>query len=120
VPKPKARRQQPAPRPRAPGEWLIVLATNAAAKSWEELCRQAPGNVAKMWDALTADPRQADNPNRQHRLKGGLSAGVIGGRTLDQWQYEVTGGGRVRYCIDDADRSVWIVDAGTGHPKDTE
>jgi hypothetical protein len=41
------------------------------------------------------------------------------GRDLPQWQYEVTGGGRVWYCDDDKQR-VWITRAGAGHPKATE
>jgi hypothetical protein len=39
---------------------------------------------------------------------------------MEQWQYEVTGGGRLWYCIDDADRTVWLTDAMAGHPKATE
>ena len=37
-----------------------------------------------------------------------------------QWQYEVTGGGRIWYLIDDPRRTVWITYAGTGHPKPTD
>lgn len=35
-------------------------------------------------------------------------------------EYEVTSGGRVRYVINDDDRTVWIVYASPRHPKDTE
>jgi hypothetical protein len=44
----------------------------------------------------------------------------VNGDTLDQWQYEVTGAGRLWYCIDDARRVVWLTDAMVGHPKATE
>ena len=39
---------------------------------------------------------------------------------LEQWQYEVTGGGRLWYCIDDGRHLVWLTDAMVGHPKVTE
>jgi hypothetical protein len=42
------------------------------------------------------------------------------GEPLEQWQYEVTGGGRVCYVIDDVRRTAWITYAGTGHPKVTD
>jgi hypothetical protein len=39
---------------------------------------------------------------------------------LEQWQYEVTAGGRIWYCPDPQDKIVWIVVASTAHPKLTE
>lgn len=42
------------------------------------------------------------------------------GRTLDQWQYEVTGGGRFWYLVDDETRTVWLTYGGTGHPPATQ
>jgi hypothetical protein len=45
---------------------------------------------------------------------------VIGGHTLDQWQYEVTAGGRIWYCPDPERSVVWLVAAGPSHPKATE
>jgi hypothetical protein len=44
----------------------------------------------------------------------------VGGAALEQWQYEVTGGGRIWYAIDDDSRTLWITRAGTGHPKQTD
>jgi hypothetical protein len=35
-------------------------------------------------------------------------------------QHEVTGAGRLWYCIDGEHRTVWLTDAVTGHPKATE
>jgi hypothetical protein len=37
-----------------------------------------------------------------------------------EWQYEVTGAGRLWYCIDDEHRTAWLTDTVTGHPKATE
>lgn len=39
---------------------------------------------------------------------------------MEQWQYEVTAGGRIWYLVDSARRTLWIKAAGTGHPKATE
>ncbi|WP_419863510.1 hypothetical protein [Candidatus Poriferisodalis sp.] len=44
----------------------------------------------------------------------------MNGVEMEQWQYEVTAGGRIWYCIDDAQRTVWLTVASTGHPKATE
>ena len=39
---------------------------------------------------------------------------------MEQWQYEVTAGGRVWYCVDDERRTIWLIDAMPGHPMATE
>lgn len=39
---------------------------------------------------------------------------------MEQWHYEVTGGGRIWYVVDIAGRILWFKAAGTGHPKATE
>lgn len=39
---------------------------------------------------------------------------------MEQWQYEVTGGGRVWYLVDTSGRTLWLRHAGLGHPKATE
>ena len=44
----------------------------------------------------------------------------VNGTELEQWQYEVTAGGRIWYCIEDKTKTVWITDAHVGHPKATE
>ena len=106
--------------PPAPGEWEIRYATSEAARGWEELCRNAPNSAAECWKALRKSPREAINPKRQFRLKGTLGTRVLRGQDLEQWQYEVTGGGRVFYCPDAHSGIVWLTHAGTGHPKATE
>ncbi|MFD2689139.1 hypothetical protein ACFS5L_30550 [Streptomyces phyllanthi] len=60
------------------------------------------------------------DPDRQHRLRGRLATGSLGGQEYPQWEYEVTAGGRVRYLVDEARRTVHLVYASTRHPKDTE
>jgi hypothetical protein len=45
-----------------------------------------------------------------------LAERSVGGRTLQQWQYEVTGAARIWYCVDDEARVVWVTHAAIGHP----
>jgi Na+/melibiose symporter-like transporter len=56
------------------------------------------GNLRRAWFALTEDPRSTADPSRQHRLKGSLSIARVKGTELEQWQYEVTAGGRIWYA----------------------
>jgi hypothetical protein len=108
-----------APPPRR-DEWDLRFADNDAAAGWTDLCSQAPGPARDAYDAIVKNPRDLSRPGRQHRLKGSLASRTVAGETLEQWQFEVTGGGRVWYCIDDAQRKVILVLASTKHPKATE
>lgn len=103
------------PRPRP---WIVRAADRQSFRGWQQLLTAAPDNLDRAWVAITSDPRRIDQ--RQHPLKGALGTVKIVGSALDQWQYEVTGGGRIWYAIDDDNRTLWITQAGTGHPKQTE
>jgi hypothetical protein len=81
---------------------------------------QAPGPARDCYDALSKNPRDRSNPGRQHPLKGELGTREVKGARLEQWQYEITGAGRVWYCIDDEHQRVLLTLAATGHPKATE
>jgi hypothetical protein len=70
------------------------------------------------WTQLRAAPRSVSG--RQHRLKGDLGSRSIGGRVLQQWQLEVTGAGRLWYCIDDERHIVHLTLAKVGHPSATD
>ena len=50
----------------------------------------------------------------------GASRHITGSNSEEQWEYEVTSGGRVRYVIDDDSRTVWLIYASPRHPKDTD
>ncbi len=113
---PQRRGQRVAPTASG-GEWELRFATGDAADGWEQLCASAPGPLKTSWERLRADPRRVDH--RQHRLRDQLSSRRVGDRDLEQWQYEVTGAGRVWYCPDDAAHTVWLVDAMPGHPPRT-
>lgn len=111
------RKERIAPPPKA-GGWDFRYANNDAVKGWDEICRVAAANARVAWDAITSDPR--DRSSRQHPLKGALGTRSVNGTDMQQWQYEVTAGGRLWYCIDDEAKSVWLTDAHVGHPKATE
>ncbi len=51
---------------------------------------------------------------------GALGKRKVDGIELEQWQFEVTGAGRIWYCIDDSRKTVWMTDCSIGHPKATE
>jgi hypothetical protein len=101
-----------------PSGWVLRYADRRAELGWKSVVAQARGSATEAWEQLTRDPRRITQ--RQHRLKGALRSGRYRGRTLEQWQYEVTGSGRLWYLVDDDERTVWLVHAGTGHPKATE
>jgi hypothetical protein len=65
-------------------------------------------------------PRSGANHDRQHRLRGDLASHRHNGRDMEQREYEVTSDGRVRYVIDDDQRTVWLIYASPRHPKDTD
>ncbi|MDG4858867.1 hypothetical protein P8605_12005 [Streptomyces sp. T-3] len=106
--------------PPVSGEWRLKFASNEAAKGWGELCAEAPGSAPRCFEALRADPLSYADRDRQHRLRDQLETAHLGGRAYPQWEYEVTAGGRVRYLVDEARRTVHLVYASTRHPKDTE
>jgi hypothetical protein len=101
-------------------EYDLRFATNQAAAGWEQLRREAAGGIRRAFDAIRANPRSRFLPERHHRLKGSLATAVWKGESLERWQYEVTGGGRIWYVIDDTRRTAWITHAGTEHPKATD
>jgi hypothetical protein len=112
------------PRRRGPvepaKEWELRFATNRVAKGWADLKAQFPNPLRDAYDAIASDPRCRTRPRRQWPLKGQLATRTIGGRTLEQWQYEVTGAARIWYCPDDENHVVWVTHAAVGHPKATE
>jgi hypothetical protein len=74
--------------------------------------------MAEAWDAIVSDPRGTDK--RQYQLKGELGTTYVQGVALDQWQYKVTGGGRIWYAIDDAQQTLLVKsETGPRHPKAT-
>ena len=115
-----AKRGSHAVRPAKADEWTIRHATREAAEGWTNLCSQQAGVLATLYDRLTQNPRHTDNRDRQGPLKGELSTVTVNGEVLEQWQYEIAGGGRVWYGIKDEGRVVWITKASARHPNETK
>jgi len=113
-----AKRKERVAPPPATGGWDFRFATNDAVKGWEQICSAATSNARTAWERITGDPRHTDA--RQHRLRGSLGERAVNGVELEQWQDEVTAGGRIWYRVDDDRQTVWMTDASVGHPKATE
>ncbi|MGM7440551.1 hypothetical protein [Streptomyces tunisiensis] len=95
--------------PPAPdGHWEVRFADAASAKDWENLAQQARANTYRAWITRRTTPAPATETPRHHRLKGSLAHGTRRGQTCEQWQIEVTGGGRVRYLLDRSRGTCWI------------
>jgi hypothetical protein len=111
------KRRERVAAPPASGGCAFRFATNDAVKGGGNRSglRRVPG-----------PPGSASRPTRdgatpgQHPLKGSLDSRTVNGVSMEQWQYEVSAGGRVWYCIDDDRRTVWMTDASVGHPKAIE
>lgn len=106
--------------PAVGSEFELRFASTESCNGWEQLAKQAPANLRRAFEAIRSNPRSTGSPERHHRLKGTLASESWKGVTMERWQYEVTGGGRIWYLIDDTRRTAWITYAGTGHPKATE
>ncbi len=106
--------------PRVGEEYDIRFDNADSAKGWDELARTAPANLRRAFEAIRDTPRPTRSDERHHRLRGSLSTASRKGADLEQWQFEVTAGGRIWYLIEDTTRTVWITYAGTGHPKATD
>ncbi|MFO7776879.1 MAG: hypothetical protein R6V28_00845 [Nitriliruptoraceae bacterium] len=63
---------------------------------------------------------RSDNPRRLGQLKGKLREKTVDGKKLPQWQYEITSGGRLWFCPDKKERTVWVTKVSLSHPKETE
>lgn len=91
-----------------------------SSSAWDRLCNAIPGPLRTACDAITRDPRDRSQPRRHHQLRDDLATRMIQGRVMEQWQYEVTGPGRVWYCVDDRQHVVWLTRATIGHPSETD
>ena len=111
------RQDRVAPPPRK-GGWDCRFANNDAAKSWEQLSTSVPSNIRAAWESITADPRRWSK--RQQPLQGRFATADVNSVKMPQWQYEVTAGGRIWYCIDDDKKTVWLTAVHADHPKATE
>ncbi|MCG5212403.1 hypothetical protein [Streptosporangium sp. KLBMP 9127] len=101
-------------------EWEIRFDSTEVARGWTELYRQAPANLRVCYDILRLNPAPAGETSRHHLLRREHARRSTSYYDFDQWQYEVTSGGRVWYVVEEKTRTVWITYASPAHPKETE
>ena len=117
----RSRRSRGNEPPSDRAQWALRAASAAAAKEWERAKAAEPELLRAVAERLRERPLdRSDNPNRTHRLKPPLDAKRIGDRKLAQWQYELSGAGRIHYCPDVKARVVWITMVTLTHPRETE
>jgi len=109
------KRGEQVPPPPVGPEFDVRYATKEAL-GFPELAKQFPGNAAEMVGRLKAAPLTRSDV--QKPLKGRLASRSIAGVVLPQWQYDLSGGSRVWYCVDTEGRVVWLTYAGR-HPSAT-
>ncbi|GAB2652503.1 hypothetical protein GCM10027271_08290 [Saccharopolyspora gloriosae] len=116
----QTRRKHRVAPPAGPDKWEVRCGDNKAGKGWDELRQAAPANTRWAWEQMSSAPAPSPPTPRHHPMKGSLRTGTFEGRTLPLWQLEVTGAARVWYLLDVDRATVWVVGAGTAHPKATE
>jgi hypothetical protein len=87
-----------------------------------DLCATARNAAVDAWDLFTKTP--VERTERCHPLAGDLSHTTVAGVALVQWQYEVTGGGRIWYAVGGSPDGrtagiVFLIRVSTGHPNET-
>lgn len=113
----RAKRGQQVPPPPAGNEWNLRYATKESL-AFAEMAKQFPGNAAEAMARLKVTP--TTRSDMQKPLRGSLGKRTIGGVEMAQWQYDISSGARLWYCVDPDKRIVWLTLAATGHPRATE
>jgi hypothetical protein len=82
---------------------------------WDKLAVSHKGNLRACFDHLASTPLDtATDPERCHRLKPSKKLGYV-----EYLQYEVGGGARVWYLVDEDQKLVTVHAVYTGHPSRT-
>lgn len=113
----RPKRGQRLPPPPKEGEWDLRYATKESL-AFAEMEKQFPGNTAEAKARLKTAP--TTRTDVQKPLRGTLGTRRIGGVEMDQWQYDISSGARLWYCVDPDKRIVWLTLAAMGHPRATE
>ena len=114
---PGPKRGEQIPPPPADGQWELRYGTKESL-SFRELERQYPGACTKAKERLRTRPTERSDV--QKRLRGSLGSRSFRGVEMEQWQYDISAGARLWYCVDPSRRTVWLTNAAAGHPKATE
>ncbi|MEI6624426.1 MAG: hypothetical protein WCP28_21245 [Actinomycetes bacterium] len=104
-------------QPAAAGQWRIRFGTSDAASNWTELVNHYSNTVREAWERMRLHP--LERTDTQKPLAGSLGSRRVGGIDLPQWQFDISSGARLWYCVDEDARTVWVMLASTGHPGAT-
>lgn len=113
----RPKRGEQVPPPPVANEWDLRYATKESL-AFAELERQSPGNCAEAKARLKTTP--TTRSDAQKPLRGTLGTRTIGGVEMTQWQYDISAGARLWYCVDNDNRIVWLTLAAAGHPRATD
>jgi hypothetical protein len=112
----RPKRGQQVPPPPVGDEWDLRYATKESL-AFAEMERQFPGNAAEAKARLRTAPTTRSDV--QKPLRGSLGTRNVGGVEMPQWQYDISSGARLWYCVDLDKRIVWLTLAAMGHPRAT-
>ncbi|MFF0157832.1 hypothetical protein ACFYRY_09895 [Streptomyces sp. NPDC005263] len=98
----------------------VRFADAASAKGWDSLAQQARENTYRAWTTMRTDPGPVNETPGTTGSRAAWRTAPTADRPCEQWQIEVTGGGRIWYLLDTARDTCWITFAGTGHPRATD
>lgn len=117
-----SKRSQPVHRPLKKAEYEIRHATREAQKGWQDLLATAGNAAVDAWDFLTRTP--LERSEKCHQLLGELGRVPVAGIPLEQWQLEVTRGGRIWFAVGGSPDGhtagiVFLIRVVTGHPNET-
>lgn len=112
----RPKRGQQVPPPAAKDEWDLRYATKESL-AFPEMEKQFPGNCTEAKARLKTAP--TTRSDAQKRLRGLLGTRTVGGVEMDQWQYDISSGARLWYCVDPGKRIVWLTLVAMGHPSAT-
>jgi hypothetical protein len=105
-------------RPVRTTEYTIVLATRSAEQGWRDVVATQRNAVVTAWERLTTDPLTEDLAC--HALRGELGVVTHSGRTWTRRQIELKRGARIWFTVDEASRTVHVLDVHTRHPNQTK
>lgn len=114
---PGPKRGEQIPPPPAEGQWDLRYATKESL-GFRELEKQYPGPCERAKQRMRTAP--TERTDVQKPLKGSLGSRAIDGKPMAQWQYDISSGARLWYCVDPDQRIVWLTNSSAGHPRATE
>jgi mRNA-degrading endonuclease RelE of RelBE toxin-antitoxin system len=105
-------------RPLKKNEFRIVFGSLQAQRGWNNLLAIQRAHLSDAWTQLTIDPL-ALSPTI-HPLKGKLETVERNGVQHLQRQYELSGGARIWFYVDEEEKVVILVNVHTRHPNQTK